>query len=508
MVDDEPENDETIEITLDSVKNAVLGSVTQRIISIIDGNLPPQITVLVEQGSNVGRVIAADKGEVTITATVSDPNPEDTHQFVWLIEPQQASAVLSNDNRVLVIDPSQLQPGIFSITAKAQDNADQASSAEVKTDFRLMETAPELSVEIDTDGDGKFDAEEGYADSDNDGIVDYMDNIGESNLAPADENSDAVLQSPVGTQLVLGEMAFASAKNSVLVSKAKVIEIITERQLQAAEGVDDKNYDYPVGLYDFTISGAIPGRSYYLVIPLPMLIEEGQIFRKYMGSTMGWQNFVENAQNTLFSAKAVDGACPEPASRIYDYGLQPGNNCMQIYIEDGGPNDADGKADGIVTDPAGIAVFNGTVKENNNHLAAAPSYSRSSIKLSKSILYQLGDKAVIKINARNDKGKLLDDVTISVKCIFCLGIEIGQFTQTKPGNYEATITSGRQISFGFIEAELTNEFGSAILAPQKLNVIYRPSGGCTIGANGRSDISLFLMLILLTIYHRRKKPLI
>jgi hypothetical protein len=416
--------------------------------------------------------------------------------------------VLSNDNRVLVIDPSQLQPGIFSITAKAQDNADQASSAEVKTDFRLMETAPELSVEIDTDGDGKFDAEEGYADSDNDGIVDYMDNIGESNLAPADENSDAVLQSPVGTQLVLGEMAFASAKNSILVSKAKVIEIITERQLQAAEGVDDKNYDYPVGLYDFTISGAIPGRSYYLVIPLPMLIEEGQIFRKYMGSTMGWQNFVENAQNTLFSAKAVDGACPEPASRIYDYGLQPGNNCMQIYIEDGGPNDADGKADGIVTDPAGIAVFNGTVKENNNHLAAAPSSSRSSIKLSKSILYQLGDKAVITINARNDKGKLLDDVTISVKCIFCLGIEIGQFTQTKPGIYEATITSGRQISFGFIEAELTNEFGSAKLAPQKLNVIYRPSGGCTVAANGRSDISLFLMLILLTIYHRRKKPLI
>jgi hypothetical protein len=289
------------------------------------------------------------------------------------------------------------------------------------------------------------------------------------------------------------------------VSKAKVIEIITERQLQAAEGVDDKDYDYPVGLYDFTISGAIPSRSYYLVIPMPILIEEGQIFRKYMGSTIGWQNFVENAQNTLFSAEAVDGACPEPASRIYDYGLQPGNNCMQIYIEDGGSNDADGKEDGIVTDPAGIAVFNGTVKENNNHLAAAPSYSRSSIKLRKSILYQLGDKAVIKINARNDKGKLLDDVTISVKCIFCLGIEIGQFIQTKPGIYEATITSGRQISFGFIEAELTNEFGSAKLAPQKLNVVYRPSGGCTIAANGRTDISLFLMLILLTIYNRRKK---
>jgi hypothetical protein len=178
---------------------------------------------------------------------------------------------------------------------------------------------------------------------------------------------------------------------------------------------------------------------------------------------------------------------------------------MQIYIEDGGPNDADGKADGIVTDPAGIAVFNGTVEANNTHSATAPSSSRSSIKLSQSVLYQLGDKAVITINAQNNKGELLDDVTISVKCIFCLGVEIGQFTQTKPGVYEASITSGRQISFGFIEAELTNEFGSAKLAPQKLNVVYRPSGGCTVAASGRSDISLFLMLILLTLYHRRKK---
>jgi hypothetical protein len=572
-VDDKAENNETIEITLDSATNAVLGSVTQRTITIVDGNLPPQITVQVEQGDNLGRVIAADKGEVIFTASVTDPNIGDTHQFDWQIEADQAPAVVSNeiqDNKnILIIDPSQLEPGIFSITAKANDSAEIDSVTEVKTDIKLMEVAPELSPEIDTDGDGVSDANEGYADSDNDGIVDYMDNIEESNLAPVSENSNAVLQAPVGTQLVLGEIAFANAKNSVLVSKEKVIEIITESELQLGEGIDDKDYDYPIGLYDFTISGAIPSRSYYLVIPLPVVIEQGQIFRKYMGSTIGWQNFVENAQNTLFSAKAVDGACPEPASRIYDYGLQPGNNCIQIYIEDGGPNDADGKPDGVVTDPAGIAVFNkqneeivsnqveetpvnqveetpvnqveetpvnqveetpvdqveetpvdqveetpvdqveetpvNQVEENNVDAASAPSSSLSSVKLSQSVLYQKGDKAVITINALNNEGKLLDDLELSVKCIFCLGVEIGQFTQTKPGIYEATITSGRQISFGFIEAELTNEFGSAKLAPQKLNVVYRPSGGCTIAANGRTDISLFLMLILLTIYHRRKK---
>ena len=248
-----------------------------------------------------------------------------------------------------------------------------------------------------------------------------------------------------------------------------------------------------------------------------------------MGSKIGWQNFVENAENILFSAQAVNGACPEPASRLYDYGLQPGSNCMQVYIQDGGPNDADGRTDGIVTDPAGIAVFNkkidenisnaneisdgqsgdtNNVEENNATLDKAPSSSHSRIKISKSVIYVSGDSATIEITAMSHEGKLLDSLDISTKCIFCLGVSISPFTQTKLGVYEATISSGRQISFGYIEAELTNEFGSAKLAPQKLNVIYRPSGGCTIAANGRSDISLFLMLILLTLYHRRKKPLI
>jgi len=511
-VDDELENDETIEVQIYQPTNAVLGSVTRRSISIIDGNLPPKISVIVEQGDNLGRVIAANKGAVTITAEVSDPNPEDSHNFDWQLESEQASAVVSetieDHKKILVIDPSQLKPGVFSIAAKATDSADIVATTEVKTDFRLMEAAPDLSTEMDSDGDGVSDADEGYDDSDNDGIVDYMDNIVESNLAPISEDSNRLLQSPEGTQLVLGEMAFANAKNSVLVSREKVIQIISELQLQLSESVDDKDYIYPLGLYDFTISGAIPSQSYYLVIPLPTAIEEGQVFRKYMGSKIGWQNFIENANNTLFSAKAIDGACPEPASRLYDYGLQAGNNCMQIYIEDGGPNDADGKADGIVTDPAGIAIFNGSIEENTVTPAGAPSSELSSIKLSQSKLFVKDDTAIITIVALNNAGKHLDAVDIRVKCIFCLGVEVGQFTQTASGVYEAKITSGRQISFGYIEAELTNEFGSAKLEPQKLNVIYRPSGGCSIAANGRSDISLFLMLILLTLYHRRKKLLI
>jgi hypothetical protein len=447
----------------------------------------------------------------------------------------QGSGSIHNANSLQDITDDQYT---FNLTQDAEVNIRLTAFAD--TYLFLFSTNDSENIELvyDDDGDGVSDADEGYDDSDNDGIVDYMDNIAEPNLAPIGEDSNRLLQSPEGTQLVLGEMAFANAKNSTLVSKEKLIQLVSQRQLQLSEGIKDESYIYPFGLYDFTISGAIPGRSYYLVIPISLAIEEGQIFRKYMGSEIGWQNFIENANNTLFSAKAIDGACPEPASRLYDYGLQSGNNCMQIYIEDGGPNDADGKVDGIVTDPAGIAEYikptesNNSVSNDDENLVAqdpikpveedsyhpveasediqdgAPSSKHSKLKLSQSVIYTGGNTAVLTVEAKSVIGELLKTVELNAWCTFCADVKIHEFKQTKQGHFEALISSGRQISFGYIQVELSNQYGSAKLEHQKLNVIYRPSGGCTTAANGRSDISLFLMLMLLTLYHRRKKPLV
>ena len=533
IADDNPEYEETIDIELGTPINAVLGSVLQQKIVIVDGNLPPAISVTVEQAGIQGRIIAADKGEVTITAQVTDPNPQDSHSFDWQIHEDQSAAILETkaDPKRLVFDPSDLQTGVFSITAIATDDSTTAATTELKTDIRLVSSAPVLSKDKDTDGDGVSDADEGYADSDNDGIADYMDNIVETNLAPLDVNSNAVLEAPVGTQLILGEMAFASAENTILITKQQVIEIVTQRELQISEAIYDPDYIYPVGLYDFTISGAMPGRSYYLVIPVVSPITEGQVFRKYMGGNIGWQNFTEDAKNTIFSAKALDGACPEPASRLYDYGLQVGNNCIQIYIEDGGPNDADRKVNGIVTDPAGIANYlkpaeepsspledissKPTEEDNINpteevssHQHKAPSSSLSKIELSKSILIGKDDTAILTIKAVGIDGALLDNVKIKASCIFCLGVSIGEFTMQNKGIYKATIKSGRQVSVGEIYTEITNDHGNAILGPLGLTIKFKSAGGCTLATGNSSDISLFLMAFILTIYRYRKKWLL
>ena len=493
--DEELENDETIEIKLNQPTHAILGSVTERTVTIIDGNLPPQISVLVEQGSNLGRVIAANKGEITVTASVSDPNPEDSHTFDWKIESEQTSAVVSNkieDNKkILILDPSRLEPGIFSITAKAVDSAEVVATTEVKTDFRLMQAAPVLSVDIDSDGDGTNDAEEGYDDSDNDGIVDYMDNLVEPNLAPVGADSTVVLQAAVGTKVVLGETAFANAESTVMVTKQQMINVITERNQNPSLALLDKEYTYPYGLYDFVVSGEIPGNSYYLVLPLEAPFVDGQVFRKYMGPQIGWQNFIENANNSIFSAAAIGGACPEPGSRLFVSGIQAGHSCIQLYIEDGGPNDIDALANGIVTDPGGVATF--------TQQGFAPSAENSKLELDKVILTTNNDKAILTITVADENGSYLEGVTIIASCKQCIGVKIGDFNYQGQGIYKADINSSGWLSNGLIEAIVTNEFGSASLPPKRLVVKFKSTGGCTVVSGQPTDISLFLFLFIFTL---------
>ena len=52
--------------------------------------------------------------------------------------------------------------------------------------------------------------------------------------------------------------------------------------------------------------------------------------------------------------------CPAPGHESYRPGLAAGAHCLQLTITDGGPNDADERADRVVRDPGGVAVPNGT----------------------------------------------------------------------------------------------------------------------------------------------------
>ena len=340
LEDMELESRESVEIVLGDPSNAALGSVARQVLTIVDENVAPQLKLVVKQGDNEGRTVFADAGPVSVTAFYSDMNAGDNHELTWDTE-------FAVDGDVATFDPSSESLGVLSVAATVTDNGNPVLQATKSIAIKIAAFAPVLEENIDTDGDGVSDAAEGLGDRDGDGIPDYQDNIEETFLAPVNADSTQVMQSPVGTRITLGDLSFTAGSNSVGISEDELAELT---------GSADDNFSYPSGLFDFVVTGAQAGSSYRLVLPLETAVPENAVVRKYINESIGWQEFIVNATNSLATAPATDGACPEPGSELYSVGLNTGDSCLEMLIEDGGPNDADGLADGIVTDPSGIAV--------------------------------------------------------------------------------------------------------------------------------------------------------
>jgi hypothetical protein len=123
---------------------------------------------------------------------------------------------------------------------------------------------------------------------------------------------------------------------------------------------DDQHYRHIGYLVDFEVHGLeYPGQSIPVVVPLPAgdTVPPAAVWRKYH-PTLGWRNFTVNEANVLHSAsRTTSGACPWPGSHLWgEPGLQVGDACVRLIIEDGGPNDQDERADGSIRDPGTVAV--------------------------------------------------------------------------------------------------------------------------------------------------------
>jgi hypothetical protein len=206
-----------------------------------------------------------------------------------------------------------------------------------------------LTVGTDTDGDGDDDATEGFGDSDNDGIPEYLDAIDVPNvLQEQTAISDSyLLEAEPGLQLRLGSIAFEVGRGQSMVGMEDIISI-------DGRGDSETAYEYNSGLYDFEVSEVpVVGQSVQVVIAQLAQIPENAVYRKLMDS--GWQDFVADERNSVSSSAGEEGICPPPGDASYEAGLIAGYWCVQLTIEDGGPNDADNLANNNIVDPGGVA---------------------------------------------------------------------------------------------------------------------------------------------------------
>ena len=350
------ESGKTIVFALQEIANAVPGNQPGHTVTIIEGNVAPLADLNLSQGGQSAGVVYPDKGPVDIIATVRDPNPEDEHQFDWSQSDNSLVALPGTDASVLRIDPFGLAPGLYRVHVLITDNGIPAGSVEVETQIRIGTVSPGLSDRQDKDGDGIDDASEGDGDADQDGIADYLDAIDDRSILQGSNGSSDphLLMTESGLFLRLGRTALAAGRKSAGLAMEDIADHGGDLGGIVSNARD--SLIYPGGIYDFEIAGLrLPGQTVRVILPQQVAIGTEAVYRKYHVTT-GWQDFVLDESNRVESAPGSNGSCPAPGDTAYRPGLQEGHYCVQLSIQDGGPNDADGLLNGVIRDPGGVGV--------------------------------------------------------------------------------------------------------------------------------------------------------
>ncbi|WP_019602070.1 tandem-95 repeat protein [Teredinibacter turnerae] len=360
LADTTAENDEVLRVQLDDRTSAAedlsdgfdadiydinAGAKTTFALTIVERNVPPKLTLTLRQAGKQTIQVTPNGGDVTVTSAVVDPNPNDTHSIDW-----SGTDSLLNDTSatptVLTFSPADLASGRYKVKAKATDSANGSNTAVLH--FVVVQSLPQLLATDDTDNDGIDDETEGTADSDDDGIADYLDNITATNVLPerARQTDSFLIECDPGVRCRLGEFSIQTPS-----SGARLLE--DERS--ALNDFNEDTHFNSSGIFDFELAD-LPeaGRSTSVVIPQIAPIPANALYRKFQNGE--WRTFIEDANNLLHSTAGTEGFCPPPGDSAWQPGLTEGHWCVQLTIEDGGPNDADGEVNGSVSDPGAVAT--------------------------------------------------------------------------------------------------------------------------------------------------------
>ena len=327
---------ENIVATLGTPSSGVaLGPNSVATISIIETAVEPALGLQVSQGTNKGSTVSTSGGDVSIDLTITDPNG--THTIDWSGSDANLISSTGTASNTFTFSPATMSAGSYKAAVEVADSG-------------ISDSVFSASVVI------VVKEEEVKADSDGDGVPDEVDLYTEPNIISAGGAAAAPPASTdIGMTIVLGGAATASGATGLTIDESTVGTTGGDGLGEASNG-NDGAYNYPGGVYDFVVLDLpVPGQSINVVLPVQGGIPANAIYRKFVDSK-GWFTFVSDDKNFVSSSLGTPTSCPSAGSASYEKGLKRGDYCIQLTIEDGGENDADGSVNGIVDDPGGIAV--------------------------------------------------------------------------------------------------------------------------------------------------------
>ncbi|GAB1049703.1 MAG: hypothetical protein Sw1PiTSA_00560 [Shewanella algae] len=344
----------SLTITLDDGQNPGHNAATE--IRISNNNLAPNLSLSASQQGEMRSSVSSSDGLVTVTAEVADPNPADNISLSWSSEPAMTN--LSTSANEFTFDPATLAPGIMTLTLNAMDDGSPQLGSSKSLKLLLLAQLPALE-ETDANNNRLPDSAEGYGDPDGNGIPAYLQGDHPCNVIPE--------------QLSRPNSYLAEAQPGICSRKGLLSLQRLDNGIELEDGSmlpDDSEGKIVGGLFDFELEGSEYGGSVSIVIPQVQAIPAQAQYRKYVAS--GWQEFVTDANNQIFSSAGEPGYCPPMGDARWQSGLTEGHWCVQLLIQDGGPNDGDGQANGTIVDPGGVAVKQST---NQAPIAQADSFS-------------------------------------------------------------------------------------------------------------------------------------
>ncbi len=161
----------------------------------------------------------------------------------------------------------------------------------------------------------------------------------DTNKLAATVSNIKFLNSETCTKLQAGLVAQNLNQNAAIVSQTDIANYYATLGMDTSVINDAQNSTTPY--YNIEILNTNSGNSSLVTIDLDSALQgSSTVSRLVMPQT--WTDFISNARNTVSSANSQNGSCPLPGDSAYTLGLTSGNSCLQLRVEDGGPNDADG----------------------------------------------------------------------------------------------------------------------------------------------------------------------
>jgi hypothetical protein len=383
-------------------------------VNIVEHNVAPRIKLSSSQDGQRRFLIERSGGKVVVVVGIDDINAADGHNIEWM-----PGNGITRDNEGgeahFVFVPTDMVPAIYNLAARVTDNGEPAAMAESQIYIELVESLPTLG-NGDSDGDLISDAIEGFKDDDRDHIPDYLDAISDCNVVPqkAAEPQHYLVEGETGGCLRRGRLTIAGDNNGLLVDT-------TALGSNLPADPDTTNIG---GLFDFEVHNLATSEgaevaTYNLVLPQRQPIPIDAIYRKY-SQAKGWYTFIIDDNNKIWSAAGSAGICPPPKDERWVEGLQEGDWCIQLTIEDGGSNDNDGVVNNSISDPGGVAVYN-----SSNHFPVATADMAEVKWNSTTIIDVLANDtdedndslAIVNANAQFGEASIVDEQTIRYQAL-------------------------------------------------------------------------------------------